>query len=174
MQRIEHKIALAKYVYYEFGELLLNNLKDYLIKLDSAIESTWRCMRELGITDICRQCALETGSCCKRWIEDVYDETTLLVNLLLGVKLPEDRFKPDGCFFLGKGGCLLRARESICVTYLCDRILNTIGDKKMELYKLAGMELGLLSILKVKLKRFIDQRVPRSSQLRFWRYHHLR
>jgi hypothetical protein len=116
-------------------------------------------MRELGVTDICRQCALETGSCCKKGIEEVYDETTLLINLLLGVELPKERYKDDGCFFLGKNGCLLRAREGICVTYLCDRILKHIGERKAELHKLAGKELGLLSVLKVKIRRFIDYKL---------------
>jgi len=167
---VEDRIELAKDIYNRFGSELRRRYGKILNKLDKAIDETWRYMRSVGITEICRQCALETGSCCRRWIEDLYDEITLLINLLLGVDLPERRYKEDLCFFCGENGCRLRARESICVTYLCDRI----DVDRTEFNKIASVELGYLSLLKVKIRRFIDQRVPRSSSgIRFWRSHHL-
>jgi hypothetical protein len=137
---IEKKISKAERIYARFKDELLNDdeIRTLLDKLNSAIESTWRFMRELGITEICKECALETGSCCKRWVEDRFDVATLLINLLLGVELPKKRYKEDGCFFVGEKGCRLKAREVICVTFLCDRILKHIGEKETELQTIAG------------------------------------
>jgi len=127
-------------------------------------------MRSVGITETCRICALETGSCCLRWVEDVYDVTTLLINILLGVKLPKSRYREELCYFVRENGCILKARESICVTYLCERI----DVDRVEFNRIASADLGILSLLKVKIGRFLDQRVPRSSSgIRFWRSHHL-
>ena len=139
----------------------MREYEDKLRKLNEAIDATWKFMRSVGITEVCRLCALETGSCCKRWVEDIYDEVILLINLLLGVDLPKRRYRDDLCIFCGENGCMLRARESACVTYLCDRI----DVDRIEFNKVASVELGHLSFLKVKIRRFIDQRVPRSSLL---------
>ncbi len=167
--RIEDRIELAKVIYSRFGDELRKRYGDILNKLDRAIDKTWNYMRSVGITEICRQCALETGSCCKRWVEDLYDEVTLLINLLLGVDLPKDRYREELCFFCGENGCRIRARENVCVTYLCDRI----DVDRTEFNRVCSAELGYLSLLKVKITRFIDQKVPRSSSnIRFWRSHH--
>jgi len=156
---VEDRITLAKVIYNRFGDELKSRYNEILRKLDEAIDETWRYMRSTGITEICKQCALETGSCCRRWVEDLYDEIILVINLLLGVEFPKERFKEELCFFCGKNGCMLRAREGTCVTYLCDRI----DVDRTEFNKVCSLELGYLSLLKVKIRRFIDQRVPRSS-----------
>ncbi len=156
---IERKISFAEKIYDLFGESLSRKWKDELHKLNEAIDGTWEFMRSVGITETCRRCALETGSCCKRWVEDVYDETTLVINLLLGVDLPKERYRDDLCFFCGENGCRLRAREGACVTYLCDKI----DVDRVKFNRVASIELGYLSLLKVKIRRFVDQRVPRSS-----------
>ena len=154
---IKQKIEKAERLYVRYKETLLNNTEiNYLLeKLSKAIDSTWSYMRKVGITEICRECALETGSCCKRWVEDRFDEYTLLINLLLGVKLPKNRFREDSCFFLGPNGCLLKARDVICVTFLCDRILKKIGDKEKEFQRIAGVELETQFILREKIIKLL-------------------
>ena len=167
--RIEEKIELAKAIYDEYGEVLKSKYCEILRRLDQAIGRTWDYMRSTGITEICRRCAIETGSCCWRWIEDLYDVETLLINLLLNVELPRERYRENLCLFCGENGCKLRAREGICVTYLCERI----DVDRIEFNSVCSVELGLMSLLKVRIRRFLDQRVPRSSSyIGFWRSHH--
>ena len=167
--RIAEKIELAKAIYDDYGVMLRGKYAEILRRLDRAIERTWDYMRAKGIAETCRRCALETGSCCWRWVEDIYGIETLLINLLLGVELPKKRYRNDLCFFCGENGCKLKAREGICVTYLCERI----DVDRIEFNSVCSVELGLLSLLKVRIKRFLDQRVPRSSSyIGFWRSHH--
>ncbi len=156
---IEERIEIAEVLFERFGDYLGRRYSDVIERLDEAIDRTKEYMRSVGITEICRQCALETGSCCWRWVEDVYEVPTLIVNMLLGVELPKERYREDLCFFCGEEGCRIKAREGICVTYLCDRIKID----RVEFNRVASKELGYLSYLKVRIGRFLDQRVPRSS-----------
>ncbi len=152
----EERIWRAEELYRKYGKILLQDdeIRNLLNKLNFAIEKTWDFMRKIGVTEVCRQCALETGSCCKRWVENEHDEYILLINLLLGVKLPRERYKEDGCFFVGPNGCRIRAREVICVTFLCDRVKEKIGERnEIELQKIAGEELETCFILQEKIKR---------------------
>lgn len=155
LKRIERAEELYKK--YRYKLLQDDEIRNLLDKLNYAIERTWEYMRKVGVTEICRQCAMETGSCCKRWVEDKYDEYLLLINLLLGVELPKERYKEDGCFFVGPNGCRLRAREVICVSFLCDKIINEIGKKEVELQTIAGNELETLFILKDRIKSKIEE-----------------
>ncbi len=138
---VTKRIEKAKKLYKSINpsEELMNLLRD----LDKAIERTWSYMREIGVTEICKACAMETGSCCKKWVEDEVDEVMILMNLLLGVKIPEKRYKENFCYFLSDRGCTLRVRPVICVTFLCDRIRSVIGEKEKELQRIAGEELEL-------------------------------
>ena len=149
------RIEKAKRHYDMYGEKLKSDerIVELLNRLERAIERTWKYMREIGVTEVCRRCALEMGSCCKRWVEDFYDVDILLINLLLGVKLPEKRYREDLCFFCGENGCRLKAREVICVNFLCDRVLERIGEKEIELQKIAGEELETCFILQDEIKR---------------------
>ncbi len=159
MSGVLERIRRAEELYRLYGDELLRDreIRELLERLDKAIEKTWDCMRRLGVTDECRKCAEEIGSCCKRWVEDEHDEYILLINLLLGVKLPKERYKEDGCFFVGERGCRLRAREVICVNFLCDRVKEKIGlDGEIELQRIAGEELETLFILKDKIKRKLE------------------
>jgi len=82
----------------------------------------------------------------------LYDEVTLLINLLLDVDLPDRRYKEELCFFVGENGCT-------CVTYLCDKI----DVDRAEFNRIASVELGYLSLLKVRI----------SSSIRGFHDHHL-
>ncbi len=152
---VEERIRRAEDLYRRYGDLLLRDgeIRELLTKLESAIDRTWNYMREIGVTDVCRVCAMETGSCCKRWVEEEYDEVVLLINLLLGVDLPEERYREDLCFFCRENGCVLKAREVICVTFLCDRVLKRIGRKEIELQEIAGEELETCFLLQETIKK---------------------
>ena len=132
---IERKIEAAKGLYEEFGEALLADgvvaplLQAYLQR----VASTWKEMERIGVTRICRRCALEDGgSCCGKGIENHFDAILLLINLLAGKELPESRRDPTGCWFLGEEGCTLAARHVLCVNYLCHRITGTLEQGKIQ------------------------------------------
>lgn len=152
---VEKRIEKAKRIYDLYGKRLMEDEKiaELLRRLERAIERTWSYMREIGVTEVCRRCALEMGSCCKRWVEDEYGVDILLINLLMGVELPKERYREDLCFFCGENGCRLKAREVICVNFLCDRVLKRIGEKEIELQRIAGEELDICFMLQDEIKR---------------------
>jgi len=161
LSSIEDKIVQVERKYAVLGNIMLNDaeIRHLLNKLDSAIKSTRKYMQEIGVTEVCRECALQGKSCCKKWVENEYDEVILLINRLLGVDLPTKRFDPKGCFFVGPNGCVLKAREVICVDFLCEKILKHIGKKEIQLQIIAGEELETLFTLREKVTKVIQNQV---------------
>ncbi len=101
------------------SQRLRNILRDY----EGAVDNTWAVMRDTGVVAICTECAIsDGGSCCGRGIEDRFDVSLILINLLISGDIPRERTDKEGCFFLGERGCLIRARHTICVNYICKRI----------------------------------------------------
>lgn len=157
---IEYKIALAYQLQANFGQDLLqdNEIRSRLPHLDQNIEATWKEMVSIGIVRECRDCAIKEGSCCGSGMENSYDEVLLLINLLLGRTLPSQAYDTTSCYFLGENGCLLRAREVICVNYLCQRISRNIQKEKLiHLQKIAGDELNSLFMLEQHIKKKIKR-----------------
>ena len=156
---IEAKIAWAEKRYHQvMGELLRDQEISSLIdKLKDAIHASRREMVEAGVAKACRDCEeREGGSCCGAGLENRYDGSLLLVNLLMGGKLPRQRYDPSSCFFLGAQGCLLLARHVICVNYLCKKITERIDAEKMAaLQEKEGAELEYLFHLQEKIKKKI-------------------
>ena len=126
-------------------------------ELESHWRSSWRVMEETGIVAACRHCEDEEGgSCCGRGIENKYDETLLLLNLLWGVILPDDRSRPDSCFFLGNSGCLLKIRHVLCVNYLCIAIQKNLSPTDLtRVQQTVGCELDTVFILQETVKRML-------------------
>jgi hypothetical protein len=154
---IEAKIAWAERRYHEvMGELLGDEGIPLLLKrLEGAIHASRKEMIKAGVVGECRECEeREGGSCCGAGLENRYDGFLLLTNLLLGVKLPKQRYDPSSCFFLGARGCLLLARHVICVNYLCKKISDRIDPEKIAaLQAREGVELELLFHLQEKFKK---------------------
>jgi hypothetical protein len=68
----------------------------------------------------------------------------------------KNRETPDtpSCYLLGENGCLLRAREVICVNYLCSRLYRNIEQEKLiHLQRTAGNELNSLFLLEQSIKK---------------------
>lgn len=101
---------------------------------------------EAGVLDMCRSCEeKEGGSCCGAGIEERYDRAMLVINLILGACLPLERAIPGSCLFLGASGCLLKARDVLCVNYMCRKIHETCPrDHLLALQEAEGVELDLL------------------------------
>jgi hypothetical protein len=123
---VERKIAWANQAFDILGERLEADpeVAALLKRLEGALLASQEAMERAGITALCRICEEEDGgSCCGAGIENRYDAVLLLINRLLGVALPDSRrVGKTSCFFLGDEGCLLDARQVICVNYICDII----------------------------------------------------
>ncbi len=142
---------------YMIKFLNADEIKDDLQMLEMAIEETWRYMREIGVTDICKRCAEEMGSCCKEWVEDEVDDVMILMNMLMGVKIPERRYKEGFCYFLSDRGCTLKVRPVICVNFLCKKITEKIGfEREKKLQEIAGRELELGFIVREKILKMLS------------------
>ncbi len=156
---IDVKIAWAEKRYHEvMGELLGDpEIAELLDRLKGAIYASHKEMAEAGVVKACRDCEeREGGSCCGAGLENRYDVSLLLINLLLGVKLPRQGHDPSSCFFLGAQGCLLLARHVICVNYLCKKITEHIDAEKIAaLQEKEGVELERLFLLNERIKEII-------------------
>lgn len=156
---ISKKIALAYDLQSHYGQFLLQDekIKTLLIQLDENVEATWKEMEIIGVVKECTECALNGGgSCCGAGMEKNYDSVLLFINLMLGKILPSEGYDSHSCYFLSGQGCVLRARQVICVNYLCQRISKNIQqDKLIRLQKIAGEELKTLFLLEEYIKKKI-------------------
>lgn len=126
---IENEIDIAKRIFDSRHEtlsthpVLLNQLKRY----QTCIEHTKKVMRDIKMISGCTECANKTGSCCFQQVEQSYDHAMLLVNLLMGVRLPDEREIDGNCYFLGRNGCKLLARDAFCINYICADLKRVLG-----------------------------------------------
>ena len=158
---IDEKIAWAANRFQAQGVDLLRDKEvgTLLKKLREAIHASHEERADAGIMERCRRCdRQEGGTCCGRGLENKYTGVILLINLLLGHSMPSRRYDPAGCFFLGKEGCRLLAREVICINYLCKSITDRVDPRKMiPLREKEGIEIGLLFQLNDLIKKKLRQ-----------------
>lgn len=152
---IADKVAWAQTRFRKHGAALQNDatIASLLERLGPAAAASGRAMVEAGIVEICATCERdEGGSCCGAGLENRYDGVTLLINLLLGVDLPSERRDPASCHFLGPEGCLLKARDVICVNFVCKAITDRVPpDRISPMRELEGMELETLFALHARV-----------------------
>lgn len=124
-------------------------------KMAESTAASARVMAQVGVSEICRRCDTEEGgSCCGAGIESRYSKVLLLVNLLMGTRLPSRRLFGDSCYFLGDHGCILMARDVLCVNYLCSKIQQALSPKELrELQETTGKEMDLLFTLNEAVKK---------------------
>jgi hypothetical protein len=160
--QIDEKITLAGQLLRRWGGALRADslISARLKELAAKIEASAGASVGSGVALECGRCEKEDGgSCCGAGIEDRYTPELLVINLLLGVTLPEPPNLPESCYFLGEGGCILRARDIICVNYLCLRLQKTISPEKLaRLQEANGSELEVLFLLHDRIRNFIRQR----------------
>jgi len=156
---IEEKISSAIALHENIGRRLLEqrDIRRLLEGYETAIEETWRVMEEVGVVSICTACATrDGGSCCGRGIENRFDEVLLLINLLMGSPLPLKPWDETGCWFLGKTGCRIKARHTICVNYLCPRLTMVLEKKDLSrLQEAIGQEVALGFLLEDAIKKWL-------------------
>lgn len=156
---IDAKVVWAENCHQVIRDELFRDKKvvKLLETVKQAIHASQQGMAEAGVADECKNCEeREGGSCCGAGLEDRYDGALLLINLLLGIKLPKKRYDPSGCYFLGQKGCSLLARHVICVNYLCKRITDRVDPKKIAaLREKEGVELERLFFLHERIKQIM-------------------
>ncbi len=156
---INEKIAIAKNLYCRWGEVLRTDsaISAQLKELSARVEASSKFCILSGVARACGSCDLEEGgSCCGAGFEDRYSPELLLINLLLGVTLPELRNSANSCHFAGEGGCVLPVREILCVNYLCARLQKIIPPQKLfQLQEATGSEMELLFLLHNRITNFI-------------------
>ena len=162
MIQISKKIAIATDLYGRWRDALSTDpgIAAQLRELSTRVEASGASCIRSGVAETCRLCEREEGgSCCGAGIEDRYTPELLLINLMLGVSLPESRHSAKSCHFLGECGCLLTARDIICVNYLCGRLKRTIPPEELQaLQETNGSEMDLLFLLHNRIRNFIRQR----------------
>lgn len=154
MEDIRQKIKRVKEVFHsiEVGP----DLKEGFLALSEAAQRCKEMAANMGMSSICQRCdTQEGGSCCGRGIENYYEEPLLLLNYLLGVSLDPKRRDKDSCLFLGENGCVLIARHTLCVNYLCERLLETYSPEELiPLKEAEGIELELTFRLCERLRHY--------------------
>ncbi|MBW1666516.1 MAG: hypothetical protein JRJ66_00440 [Deltaproteobacteria bacterium] len=159
---IEKKISWAKRVFHRLRNQILTDerITRLLERLKTAIAESRTERSRTGIVALCTACEQrEGGSCCGAGMERRYSATLLLINLFLGVKLPEERMNPSSCFFLGNEGCRLMARHVICVNYLCKKITDKVSIPQLAaLREKEGVELEVLFLLNERLRDILESR----------------
>ena len=132
---IEKKIQWAQLIYDACSSHLLEDktIRSLLKKYQNSIEENWQTMADTGVVKECTLCALEDGgSCCGSGIENKFDVVNLLINLLMGIRLPSVPLDPTGCWFLGEKGCRIKARHVICVNFICKRLYDALGQEEIK------------------------------------------
>ncbi len=161
-QTISEKIAIANKLHDRWGEALKSDpeISAGLGELSARVAASSELCLSSGVAKECKVCEEEEGgSCCGAGIENTYSPELLLINLLLGVRLPDFRSSSGSCFFLGEGGCRLSAREILCINYLCKKLQKTIPpEMRLRLQEVNGAEMDFIFLLHERIKRFIMSR----------------
>jgi hypothetical protein len=156
---ISEKLEIARDLFKAWNDDLCSDVKvrGLLELLHENLAASGRVSRDLGIVAACKHCEEdEGGSCCGAGIENRYSPHLLLVNLLLGASLPEERCFADSCYFLGKEGCVLKARDILCINYLCTRINRLLAHEDLlTLQAVTGKEMETVFLLHEAVKQFI-------------------
>ena len=163
---ITDKIGWARKWWEAYGDFIRS--QETLIQMGKRFKEAARrsrqAMSETGMVEICRKCGQKGVSCCGAGLERHYTDVLLLINLFLGVELPDQRTDPRGCYFLGEKGCLLLARQVICINFLCpDLTFRTDPDQLAVLRRREGEETALLFALNEGFLRFLRQAPEREA-----------
>jgi len=160
---IEGRIMWANEIFSLYEDILRADRDTSRLVLDfeAACRATRQASCQVEIASLCTLCDREQGgSCCGAGIELKYDGWMMLVNLLLGIELPENRARPGSCFFLGNEGCILAAREVLCINYLCATVNERVPFSNiLALRELEGREIEILFRLNERIKRVINARI---------------
>lgn len=155
---IKEKIYEAKKIYEEKKHIFIDdNIKDYLLNLKEYIRISCLERRASKVFQGCKECGILKKDCCGSGIERRYTKELLLINILLGVRLPEEPIFKDKCYFLTDKGCVLLARDVFCVNYICKPLRDSIPLESLKrLQEAENKELEIIFKLEELLKPLIN------------------
>lgn len=142
---MQEALAEAQRLQAAYGAAILGDerLRGLLSAYQEAIVQTAALTAELAVERICVACAARDAVCCFTGVEKRYDQYLLLINLLLGARLPLEAELADSCFFCGSQGCKLLAKNSFCLNFFCPEIRQALGaDNLARLLRQVGQELS--------------------------------
>lgn len=161
-QAVEEKIGRARWLYAQLGQELSSDteIRTLLDNYLEAIGKTGAAMRRNGVVKGCTACAAQPhGSCCFSGIEEGFDHMLLLINMLLGRELPDEKGLPGSCYFVGEYGCKLIAKSYFCLHYLCPELKAMLGSAGCrDLLRIVGEELSAGWELEQTLRCWIQRR----------------
>jgi hypothetical protein len=162
----QEKVQAAHGLFARWGKLLQQDplIRALLETVRQEVATSWRTMADLGVVAACKHCDEEEGkSCCGRGLENKFDHYLLLMNLLLGVSLPESHVRPEDCYFLTRTGCCLKVRLFLCVDFLCPGILSRLSREALIILQtVSGNELTAAFRAYDAIKRVIREKAPAS------------
>ena len=157
---IEEKIAVAQELFELWGEGLREDeeIKPLLPAYREAVERSNQVMEEAGTFRECYVCSvIDKKGCCKIGLENECTVLILLLNLLLGVRFPDEREVPGRCFFVGPTGCKIFARPMLCRDYFCIRHHEKLSQAQMaRITQVLNDELVLLHRLTSLMRRRLE------------------
>lgn len=127
---ISGEVRAARKLFAEYGPAMLADprLAVLLAEYHRQIEKTHEMFTEAGVFIQCAACAgCDQISCCFLGVENWFGRMLMLINLLMGVALCEQREVADQCLFLGPMGCKIVARFAICINFFCPALKAHLG-----------------------------------------------
>ena len=159
---VSHYISQAKEVYAALGREILAqpDLADRLAEFREQINATNRLFKQLDVAADCAACCeREKGPCCFDGAQGWYDLRLLLLNLLLGVDVPDGPELVDDCWFNSPTGCKLLAKDSICLNFFCPEIQERLSEAEvLSLRQQVGRELSACVELETVLLPWLQAR----------------
>lgn len=154
-------MEMARQLFGQWGDSLGadSRIRGLLETLRAKVAASGRVALEVGVAAACQRCEEEEGgSCCGAGIEDRYSPQLLLINLLLGRTFPAARRFADSCYFLGADGCMLLARDILCINYLCPGLQKSLAHEDLvRLQTTTGEEMESVFRLYDAVKQFLRE-----------------
>jgi hypothetical protein len=157
---IGEKIRVARDLFTRWGEELWAeaSIRGLLEALREKVAASAKVSLEVGLFEACQRCDEEDGgSCCGVGIENRYSPHLLLISLLLGQVLPAERRFANSCYFLGADGCVLLARDILCINYLCAGVQKSLAHENLvRLQTITGEEMETVFLVHEAVKHFLN------------------
>lgn len=137
-------LAAALRLHQAHGQALASHprVPALLAAYQRAIHNTALFCQECGLPAMCCACAASHQICCFKGVEDRYDAHLLLINALLGVDLTQTHESEVACCFCGATGCVLMAKSSFCLNFMCADMKQRLGPVRLRrVLAVVGFEL---------------------------------
>lgn len=160
------KLAEARTLFAELaGRLTASGLlTEELELLRSHTQALNLHMRTMDLGRLCGNCAATPGGgCCSAYMAGNTDAIQILINLLLGISVPQQPDCAENCCFLGPQGCLFLVKPIFCLNYNCTHIIDSAEPKSLDrLYQRAASVLNQQTRIEFLLLEELRKQAKRS------------